>query len=220
MGLRITDWAKTIDGIEVIEQQIPFCIGGQLWQGWGGTSAIRADESQMTDDEIRNVMDIDGSKQQIWEARRNRLNGRLSRKMKEYDERRHELRKQRTEIITAMEQHQKMGLKPSPDDVYQVERIDERMARLRDISKESEAAVASLEAGQDEVIHDEHPHHTDEPTANVRARCDICKAVQPASSTTSAARWISSHKTGAHLELYKQQKALERSRAKTEAPQA
>ena len=216
MGLRIQEWAKTADGLEILEQQVLFVMQGTLWQGWGGKGCVYVHEGQATDEEIRDAIDVDGTKQKVWQERKSRLEGRNDRKMKEYDARRHELRKQRSEIVTAIQQQKSVGIEPSPDDLYQITRIDERMARLRDLIQEQELAVASLEEGHAEAILDSKPHYEDEPTRDVRAKCDICGEIQPANSETAAYRWVLGHKMGRHKEAYKKQKALERAQRKAE----
>lgn len=64
LTLDITHFAKTIEGARIIKQGVHFCIAGQIWQGWQGV-AIKVEDTQPAENELRLMVDVDGSKKQI-----------------------------------------------------------------------------------------------------------------------------------------------------------
>jgi len=133
--LDIQMWAKTPDGIEAIQEQKPFCLGGQIWQGMNG-AAFRCPENVLTTDELRDMPDKDGTVESVWIRRRQRLEARQSRKQKEYDDTKRLLRQKRNEIRESIVADKAEKLPVNPDDIEEIRRIDERMSRLNAYERE------------------------------------------------------------------------------------
>jgi hypothetical protein len=141
--LDIKEWAKTVDGVETIQAQKPFCVGGQIWQGMDG-AAFRCPEDVLTTDELKNAPDKDGTLSEVWRRRRQRLEWRIGRKQEDYDKTRRLLRQERNEIREAMKSDAEAKIPINPDDLEQIKRIDKRMARLNAVESESEAEISKM----------------------------------------------------------------------------
>jgi len=143
--LDLKTWARTPDGEQVIMEQKPFVLGGQVWQGHAG-AAYRCPEDALTTDELVGLPDKDGTISEVYLRRRQRLEARGARKQAEYDETRGKLRMKRNEIRASMKSDLEMKLPVSPDDKNEIERIDRRMARLNVIQSEAEAEIAKMQS--------------------------------------------------------------------------
>jgi len=179
----ITHWAKTQEGLEVIESQRPFCINGELWQGFEG-AAIRIHEDQLVDKEIQTAVDVDATKERVWFVRKNRLEGRLERKKNEYSKRIMELRKEKNDLIQGFKDQKEIGLEPSAFDTKLLTEIDARMSRLQDLAKEKSLEIAR--AGGKEIP--EPPR--DIPPGGTQ--CSFCKKVSP-DGHHNPAGWLRGH---------------------------
>lgn len=144
--LDIQAWAKTPDGIEVIQAQRPFCLGGTVWQGMSG-AAFRCPENLLTTDELRDMPDKDGTVNEVWLRRTQRLEARQARKQKEYDETKRTLRTKRNEIRESIRADKEEKLPVNPDDIAEIGRIDKRMARLNDFERDVEIELSKVAAG-------------------------------------------------------------------------
>jgi len=183
--LSIQHWGKTPEGMELVESQKIFCIGGALWQGWKQVP-IPVSEFQLSDVEMDDITDIDASMDRVWLGRRQRLEGRHSRKSAEYDKRRHELRVERSQIITSIKEARDLDMAPSPDDMDQIERINERMQGLVDLASQERLAKASIRVD---------PSSAPEVLPGT---CEECGATQPADSKADPVKWLRGHKMGSH----------------------
>lgn len=180
----ITHWAKTQEGLEVIEAQKPFVINGEMWQGYE-KAAIRVHEDQLTDEEMTAVFDVDQTKERIWKTRLDRIQARLSRKNAEYGKRLVELRKERSGIKQSIKEDIEMGLQPSPSDLHEINEIDARMMRLRDLGKEKSLATAK----------EAHAPTAPEPElegAAAQVQCVHCEKISPESHHNPAG-WLRGH---------------------------
>ena len=198
--LDLKEWAKTPDGIEHIQGQKPFCVGGVLWQGYKG-AAIRADESTMETEELQVVPDIDETMHEIWLKRRQRLEGRLQRKMDEYDKRRSLLRKERSDIRASMKEDKELGLGIAPDDIDQVKRINKRMERLVDLNKELDLEAA-LVGEKIPVTASDDDETVEVPPVEV---CPVCEKESPPGNSNPK-KWLHAHNMGAHNNPQKKEK--------------
>ena len=194
----IVTWAKSPEGVEAIESQKMFCVNAEIWQGWKG-AAIRVSESQLEDEEMNAIDDIDETMQRVWFTRRQRLEGRLDRKEAEYDGRRATLRRERNELIDSIEKQKGAGYPASPDDMDQLTRIDTRMKRLVDEGNrqrlahakakedpETAAVVAAekkLERVDCEHCHEVSPEGHKNPSAWRTGHLMQCKARKKAMAT-------------------------------------
>lgn len=181
----IVTWAKTPEGVEMIESQKMFCINAELWQGWKG-SAIRVVESQLEDNEMSAIDDIDGTIQRVWFARRQRLEGRVERKEAEYDTRRGILRRERNEIIESISKQKEMGIDASPDDLDQLKRIDARMARLVDEGNRQRLSLATAKQDPETAAAIAAEKKLD------RVDCEYCQEVSPEGHKNPAG-WRTGH---------------------------
>jgi len=188
------EWAKTPEGMSTIQEQTLFCLGGQVWQGYQGV-AVRCPESLLETHELENVKDIDGSMERVWFRRRQRLESRYMRKSKEYDERRMQLRRERSSVRESIKEDKALGIEASDDDLQQIEKINARMARLRDLSQESEyeAALAAEDLAK-KAASGVPVEDTEPPPAQVK--CDECDAESPLGKDPE--RWLRGHKMGKH----------------------
>jgi hypothetical protein len=97
----IQKYAKTEEGLRQIETNAPFVVNNQLWQGFKKT-AIRVYENQLTDDELKAAVDVDGTKRNIWATRKRRLEERVNRKDSEHMARLTALRAERSGILNSL----------------------------------------------------------------------------------------------------------------------
>lgn len=185
----IQTWIKTPEGAETIESQIVFCLEGQLWQGWRKV-AIQVTETLLTDEELDRVRDIDNSLSRVWFARRQRLEGIGEAKQREYDTRRSVLRQQRREIMSDIKEAKGLGIEPSPDDLAQLDRIDDRMKRLSD-----ETNLLKLRHAHNRV----HPEQVqaekqraDEEKRARRLQCPHCESISP-EGHKNPPMWLKGH---------------------------
>ena len=195
-AMSIQHWARTQEGLELIESQRPFIVGSSLWQGYNKV-AIKIHEDQLTDQELEGAEDVDGTKVRIWEQRRERLRGRLDRKQAEYQKRRGELRVLRNTIRDSIVRDKELGLPASADDLEEIKRIDGRLARLRDLDRERSLEVADQATAPkpqvEEQLADMPAAETEEAPALVFA-CPTC------GKRGKNAKWLRMHRLGAHRE--------------------
>lgn len=183
----INQWAKTDKAIQIIETQKPFCLEGVLYQGFNRT-IIRVKESQLSDREMSELLDIDNSMERVWVQRKQRLEGRNERKVQEYAERKAKLRSDRNEIMTSIERQQKAGLPISPADSADIDRIDKRMSRLASLEAEASIKLASRKEGEcqrTEVM----------PSGDLRVECEFCGEKSPADHEKPK-KWLTGHRMG------------------------
>jgi hypothetical protein len=197
----LKDYIKTPEGIEDVNTQIRFCLGGSVWSSLKG-NVYKCPEKVMTDEELKGVKDVDGTMTRVWLERKQRLEGRYQRKMDEYDDRRAKCRAERTGIRQAVKEDKELGLPPSSDDLAQLERIDKRQKRLVGLKQEQELALAT-------VMSQIEGHQAVDPIENVelkevlkdsdsvRPTCEECgKEVPPGKNPT---KWMRAHMMGAHI---------------------
>lgn len=167
-------WRKTSEGLEILESEKLFCLGGTLWMG-NKKTPYPVQDSQATIDELSKAIDVDGTMQKVWFKRRQRLGGRHQRKSAEYNKRRAELRDERSKIRQSMKEDVGLGIKPNEDDARQIEEIDRRMLRLRDLASEEELQIAELALG--EAAQKGEPESEVKPEPVVK--CETCEAMPP-----------------------------------------
>jgi hypothetical protein len=191
-------WKTTPDGIAQIESEKHFCIGGMIWQGYRGVP-IAPEERLVSTRELEEAADIDGSKAAIWKSRRQRIEARYLRKMAEYDERRAQLRRTRSEIRQSIREDKDLGLEASEDDLDQIKRIEQRMRRLVDLNKELDleaACEAEREAGP--ALEEEGGSETPkEEAAPQQVTCGHCEKISPPGHKNPQG-WLKGHEMGAH----------------------
>jgi hypothetical protein len=184
-SLPLNYWKKTMEGMQVIQEQKPFCLGGNLFQGYQG-APISIGESQLSDEEMQNVQDIDGTMARQWTIRRQRLESRYSRKMQEYDERRATLRDRRGKIRDGLKSDAETNIPPNPSDLAELERIDARMKRLEDMTTQESMKLAHLRVGE----------KVEEEVAPVVERhgaiCDHCQKESPPAHKNPK-MWLKGH---------------------------
>ena len=185
----IQQYAKTQEGVEVLESAKPFAINNQIWQGFKKTP-IKVHESQLTDDEMEKLVDVDGTLRNVWATRRRRLEERVSRKNGEFMERLTQLRTQRNEIVTSIKNQRELGIPASPADEHQLKEIDRRMERLTTFPQVAQLVVATKHA--DDVPVEEAvavPIPTDEVSG---VECPHCGKAAPAGHKTPK-KWLRGH---------------------------
>jgi len=185
--ISLQQWSKTPEGIEMIESQKIFCFAGDLWQG-SKQCAFRTDEKLLMTEEFERIVDVDDSMPKMWFRRRQRIEGRLDRKKREYNKRRRELREERTSIRTSMKEDKELKIAPSPDDLAQIAEIDARQTRLRDLAGEQDLEKARIGMG------DTPPEPEPEPPQDPGAYCcDGCGKDCPRDHKNPE-RWLRGHK--------------------------
>jgi hypothetical protein len=90
-GLTLRHLAKTQEGQQLINQQIPFIIGGHVYQGYKGILA-ETQPWQLSEAEWENIIDVDGSRPKIEKFLSDRRTAREMMKEKELEERRQKKR--------------------------------------------------------------------------------------------------------------------------------
>lgn len=186
------EWAKSPQGMSIIQQETLFCLGGQVWQGHQGV-AVRCPESLLETNELENVADIDGTMEKVWFRRRQRLESRYTRKAKEYDERRMMLRKERSAIRESIKEDKALGIEAADDDLDQIRRINERMARLKDLAHEHEYEAAK--AAEERAANQGDTPMVEEPPPE-QVQCKECGMESPLGKDPG--RWLRGHMMGAH----------------------
>jgi len=185
--LDLRAWARSPEGVEMIESQKPFVAKGEVWQGFD-MQMMRTDESQLDDKEIVDLPDIDGTKEKIWFRRKQRLESRTMRKAEEYSKRRGELRTRRNEVLESIERMEKLGVERSPEDVYEIKQIDARMGRLLDAKGDLQLELAekALETGkvEDDLVEGEQPQ-LQAPCGKMSPRLHV-----------NPKKWLSGHRMG------------------------
>jgi len=182
--MNIQHWAKTEEGVQVIDSQKLFCIGGSLWQGYQKL-ALRVHDDQLSDDEMEQVRDVDDTMKKVWFVRRQRLEARVSRKMDEYDTRRQSLRAQRNEIIQSIKNNAELNIKRSPDDDAQLDRIDQRLGRLVDEARSVQLKLAREKEDPDTAAKEAEERHL------APVQC-VCGAISP-DGHKNPAKWLTGH---------------------------
>jgi hypothetical protein len=187
--LDIQMWAKTPDGIECIQAQKPFCLGGVVWQGMNG-AAFRCPENVLTTDELRDMPDKDGTISEVWKRRRQRLEARQARKQKEYDETKRLLRQKRNEIRESIKTDKAENLPVNPDDIEEIRRIDERMSRLNDSERQLEIEISKMVSGKAPERKVVLTDAQDAPAPE--ATCERCGKIPPPDHP-SPTTWLRGH---------------------------
>lgn len=129
--MTLADFAKTPEYEEIVQLQNVFCVDGLLFQGFRG-GPMPVEETQLTIAELDNVDDRDGTMHRVWFRLMQRLELRHNNKSREYGKRRKLLREERGVIRQAIRDDKETGLPVNPEDIAEIERIDQRMKLLRD----------------------------------------------------------------------------------------
>jgi len=180
----IKQWAKTEDGHETISSQVRFCLSGKLWQGFH-MIPVPVQEKQLTDDELRDVQDKDGTMIEIWKQRTSRLESRVRRKADEYDLRLAKLRTERLEIRNTIVADREDKLPASPDSLSALRRVDKRMSRLIQLRDEEEEGLV-LSLGKQSGEPEKNPYE-----------CKHCGDIPPPTHKKPGS-WLNAHIMGAH----------------------
>jgi len=190
MALTIQHWIKTQEAEEVIDSQVIFCIGGVLWQPYGRTP-FKVDENQLTSEELDAVRDIDQTLHRVWKNRSDRIVSRISRKNKEYSKLRAILRDEKNKIREGIKGDKELGITANSDDLREIEEIDKRMSRLRDLAQDGEAEIATLRTEQPKV---EAQPAAEEPAAPAEQLiCPDCMAKSPPGHANPD-KWVRGHR--------------------------
>jgi hypothetical protein len=173
----INTFCKTPEGVQMIqEQRAIFCIGGQLYQGYNQVP-VEVSEVQLEDGELDAAIDVDGTKNRVWFARKQRLEGRYERKMQEYDKRRAMLREQRKGIVDGIMQAKASGIPASPDTDEELARIDDKMKRLADESGRERLRFARDR--HDPVAAEARVEAEKAAVVATRVECRVCGVLSP-----------------------------------------
>jgi hypothetical protein len=146
MALSIQHWIKTEEAQQLVADQVTFCIGGTLFQSHKQVPFV-VHERNLTDEEMKSIVDVDGTINRIHMIRRQRLEARHREKGEEYARRRADVRERRSKIRQSIKEDMELKIAPSPADYKEIQECDDRMMRLQDLStEESLAAARALEA--------------------------------------------------------------------------
>jgi len=192
-GFDLMAYFKSAEGKQRLMEQQPFIAKGMILQGYN-QAPFETHEVQVSDEELLAMDDIDGTKHEVWTRRRQRLESRIMFKNKEYEERRRALRQMSNEIREALERDQKLGIKPSPDAVSELNEINERMARLRPMKL---VVNLPVDTPQDEISDEEEAEPVHTVFDPEQYRCDICGKLPKADHKNPLA-WLNGHKMGSH----------------------
>lgn len=199
--MEIKDYLKTAESRAVIQEQGVFCVDGRLWQGYRG-GPMPVEESQLSLEELKDVVDKDQTMHKVWFRVAQRLESRYDQKSNEYGKRRSTLRAEREAIRNSMKNDRELGIAPSPVDVSEIARIDRRMVRLADLKLEEDYIYAK---DHSYAPGDEPPPPVDESVPETpvveQGACPECGALSPPGRDFD--KWLRGHKVGAH----KQKKA-------------
>jgi len=194
MSARIETFAKTHEGVALLEAHARFVIDGTIWQGFKGT-AIKVDEDQLTDDELEASHDVDGTKIRVWKKRHDRIAERTARKQAEYSKRLTELRTERNAIVQNMKNDKELGIDPSPGDRIQIKIIDGKMERLANLMENPSLDLAGERSGEipkhEELAIDE-PDDEEVATPKPRVACQ-CGKMSP-EGHKNPPMWLRGHK--------------------------
>ena len=191
----LKSWPKTSEGVEIIiGQRQLFCTAGQLYQGYNQVP-VEVDEVQVTDAELADVMDLDGTLDRVHFRRRQRLESREMRKQKEYDERRAALRAQRRNIVEEIKESKAAGIPSSPDVMSELSRIDGRLSRLADVALRAEVQAAADRVDPLAAEAREAAEKAEEIAQ--RLQCAECEAMSP-EGHHNPANWLRGHRMGQH----------------------
>jgi hypothetical protein len=69
LTLRLNDLIKTREGHMLVQNQLPFCLGGAVYQGFNG-NVHDVDIKLLSNEEVENLIDLDGTKSNIVFRRR------------------------------------------------------------------------------------------------------------------------------------------------------
>ena len=190
-GIDLRAWVRSPEGQQMVDSHEHFIAQGEIWQGYMG-NVFRVLEDQLTDDELKKIPDLDGTKVKVWFRRNQRLESRLIRKAREMEERRGELRKLKNDIRTAMEKDKEMLGEFSKSDLMELKQIDERMARLLMEKERIQQGAAAMES---EARKDEVPvAEIENPSILERITAD-CGAISPPDHHNPA-NWLRGHNVG------------------------
>jgi hypothetical protein len=189
--MTLKDYSRTSDYEPTIQSQTVFCTDGLLWQGFKG-GPMPVNESQLMLEELKNIPDKDGTMYKVWFRIAQRLESRTIRKVEEYGKRRQSLRIERGQIRDSVKHDHEMGIDPSPGDLQDIKRIDDRMERLADPGLEDDylyAKAHSVPGGEVDV------HAEPEATPELQA-CPQCGDACPPGKVFK--KWINGHNVGKH----------------------
>ena len=100
----LNTWLKTAQGQVWIDSQKPAIAKGEVIQGYQG-ACYRTDESQLTDAEIEKLDDLDGSKDEVWFRRKQRLESALT-ETSGVDEARVDLQREEAVVVGGIDEAQ------------------------------------------------------------------------------------------------------------------
>jgi hypothetical protein len=213
--LDIKQWSKTVEGIQTIETQKTFCIGGVIWQGYMKTP-VRVRETQLSDDEMKAVLDMDGTMNQAWVDRKRRIESRYERKAGEYSERGHKIRQEIQSIRNSIKEDKELGIVASEYDLAEISRLRKRQDRLRQL-----AEAKSMDLAEEMVVKTSAPVEVDEVAPIVAATPDdpvqctvadaagnICGVWSP-EGHLNPMKWLRGHKVGKHRMTHSEQRDQE-----------
>ena len=181
----LNHFLKTAQGRQLLDTHKPFIAKGEVLQGYQG-ACFEVRESQLKDSELKEMADLDGSKDQVWVKRKQRLESSHSRKAEEYSERRGQLRGRQNEIFEAAERRERLGFPTSAADQQEIEEIDTRMGRLAALKEQHGMEVATkalepppsrTEALCGEISPESHQNH-EKWRMGHQANCPKCREVR------------------------------------------
>lgn len=181
--LTIQHFPSTQEGQQLIAEQKPFILGGEIFQGYQNVP-IRVFEMQLTDEELEAAHDVDGTKDRVWFKRRQRTGMRDDRKASEYRQRRANLRRERAVIRDTIKEDKAAGIPISPADRADLAEIDGRMQRLVDLSNIHQEEAAEFKA----------PPEGAEKGGDLM--CPDCQKICPPGKNFN--KWLKGHQMGAH----------------------
>lgn len=191
-GFDLMAYFKSAEGKQRLMEQQPFVAKGMILQGYH-QAPFEADEIQVSDDELLAMDDIDGTKNEVWTRRRQRLESRIGFKNKEYETRRRELRQMSNEIREEMERDQKLGLDPNPVAIQEINAINKRMLKLAPLDISVSLPVDETEPLMVETPEEPRPSRFDPADF----RCSHCGAV-PKPDHKNPHAWLNGHVMGKH----------------------
>lgn len=129
--LPLTQFLATLEGRQLIDDQLLFAYEEKLWQGWKG-QCVRVEDSQVKPAEVDNALDVDGSLEVITNRIAVNRRGLMRRVQKEREEKEHAAQLKEAEILRARKLRRDLGME-DPESIPIVDPTAEDAGPLDDL---------------------------------------------------------------------------------------
>jgi DNA repair exonuclease SbcCD ATPase subunit len=188
MSMTLSHFAQSLEGKAVISSRQAFILQGDIWQGYNEAIAGPISEKVLSDEEILNILDIDGTRPKLLEERARRRNGRDLRKQAE--KRENELKREQMELQSLQLQEIRNRLGTTTE--MTEEQVRAQIAKLQ--AKLPQEAPPAVEAPEQDHEGDPQPNPVDETAVSQSASvaCPRCGKPSP-DGHKRPDRWLRGH---------------------------